>query len=123
MNTEPIGILAIWPELMKRFAPKNLSGGVESRHAEPPCKHGDVSAEADLMPGAAHGLVKPDNDSGSSAPPARNLSSMHSCGSTPADEFPYQEEHPGEFTALLREERYEHAPIVSGNETLPASDL
>lgn len=57
--------------LMRSRSRKNFSGGVESRHADLPCKHGE-SAKDDLM-ASAHSLVQTNNASGSSAPPTENI--------------------------------------------------
>ena len=56
--------------IRKRREQNNLSGGVESRHADLPCKHGEREKDG-LMP-SAHKLVQPDNSSGSSDSPAQN---------------------------------------------------
>lgn len=47
----------------------DLSGGVESRHAESPYKYGDLAKDGLMV--SAHSLVQPNNASGSSAPPAQ----------------------------------------------------
>ena len=56
----------------------DLSGGVESRHAEAPDKSGDPPAKNDLRSSA---LVRSNNASGSSAPPAQICSCLRpGCG-------------------------------------------